>query len=149
MKRLIAMMAAALMLAACGQKPAQEQATASDEENTLAFGAEYIRMTAAVMKEKLPKEATVFRMGGDEFVALVPRTGKEAAADILENLIDHEKMFSVMGRALSVSFGTSTADDPDVRLRVTIEEADREMYRQKREKAAARGGSYPESDPVK
>ena len=40
------MMAAALMLAACGQKPAQEQATASDEKNTLAFGAEYIRMTA-------------------------------------------------------------------------------------------------------
>ena len=112
-------------------------------------GDEYIRMTAAVLKEKLPKEAAVFRTGGDEFVALVPRTGKEAAAEILDNLIDHEKMFSVMGRALSVSFGTSTADDPDVRLRVTIEEADREMYRQKREKAAARGGSYPDSDPVK
>jgi meiotically up-regulated gene 157 (Mug157) protein len=40
-------MAAALMLAACGQKPAQEQGAASaDDEKTQAFGAEYIQMTA-------------------------------------------------------------------------------------------------------
>ena len=39
-------MAAALMLAACGQKPAPEQAAASADEKTQAFGAEYIQMTA-------------------------------------------------------------------------------------------------------
>ena len=40
-------MAAALMLAACGQKPAPEQGAASAaDEKTQAFGAEYIQMTA-------------------------------------------------------------------------------------------------------
>ena len=45
MKKVIAMMAATMLMAACGQKSAEGQAAPSDG-NTQAFGAEYIQMTA-------------------------------------------------------------------------------------------------------
>lgn len=98
------------------------------------FGDEYIRMAAALLKNVLPENVPIFRMGGDEFLAVLPRTGEQAAAKMLEELNHHERAFSVRQRPLSVSFGTSTMRVPTGSLERYIQISDNQMYKNKKKK---------------
>ncbi len=97
-------------------------------------GDEYIRMSAAMMKNVLPEDAAVFRMGGDEFLAVLPHTDEEKVAGILKELGDHEKIFSIRDRTLSVSFGSCTVHVPSDSISECLARSDAEMYKAKKKK---------------
>ena len=97
-------------------------------------GDEYIRMSATLLKSELPPDTILFRTGGDEFLALLPRTDEAAMAEYGKKLRAAEKTFSIKDRSLSVSFGTGVAQSSSDALKDVVARSDREMYKNKRSK---------------
>ncbi len=80
----------------------------------------------------------MFRMGGDEFVIIMPSTSKEAALHVAEQLKDKEKLFRIEERQLSISFGISVMESRTDNFEKCVAESDRNMYLEKKEKAEKR-----------
>ena len=99
-----------------------------------AVGDEYIRMAATLLRTVLPEDAIMIRMGGDEYLCILPRTDGPALAEYGEQLRNTAKMFAIKDRFLSVSFGTAVVKDAADSLKERIAQSDDEMYRNKRAK---------------
>lgn len=95
------------------------------------MGDEYIRMSVTLMKSILPENSVICRMGGDEFLAFLPKTDDERAREYLKMLEEMEDIFQIHGQKLSVSFGASTMQAKEGSFRDAIELSDAEMYRNK------------------
>ena len=95
------------------------------------MGDEYIRMSVTLMKSILPENSVICRMGGDEFLAFLPKTDDGRAREYLKMLEEMEDIFQIHGQKLSVSFGTSTMQAKEGSFRDAIELSDAEMYRNK------------------
>jgi diguanylate cyclase (GGDEF)-like protein len=96
-------------------------------------GDEYIRSCAELLRFTLPKEALVFRTGGDEFAAFLPGTGAEEAERLVRRIRENESKFSIEGNTLSVSVGCSTMTG-EKDLKRYIGRADYNMYEEKQAK---------------
>lgn len=97
-------------------------------------GDEYIKAAVSLFKMVLPEERILFRMGGDEFLILLPSTSNEAALLLLKQLREKEKLFCVENRQLSISFGISVMNDRTDSFPSRIAESDRNMYSEKKQK---------------
>ena len=104
-------------------------------------GDEYLRMAALLFKMVIGKNGSVFRMGGDEFVIVLPKTDEQQAKEYIDRLLAEEKLYTLKENKLSVSYGCAgivndgTFGDGDaVRKRIleAIELADSRMYEYKR-----------------
>ena len=82
----------------------------------------------------LPKDAAVFRVGGDEFTLLLPSTTSEDAAALIGEMKDAQKKYHVRDRQLSISFGLSTLNSPEDSVEMCIAASDQDMYKAKRQK---------------
>lgn len=98
-------------------------------------GDEYIKAAVSLFKMVLPQESIMFRMGGDEFILLLPSTSREAAMIIAKQLKDKEKLFHIAERQLSVSFGVSAMNSKTDNFHMCVAESDRNMYIDKKSKA--------------
>lgn len=94
-------------------------------------GDEYIKAAVELFRTVLPKESIVFRMGGDEFMIILPSATREAAELAAEQLKNTEKQFKIEGRQLSVSFGVSFISCKDDDFDMCIAESDKNMYIEK------------------
>jgi diguanylate cyclase (GGDEF)-like protein/PAS domain S-box-containing protein len=96
-----------------------------------AAGDKVLRDAAEVIKGAFRAEDVVTRVGGDEFVILLPMTDAsatiEAIARIKENLTAYNNAHSDC--PLSISFGAATAKKGP--LTEALKEADKRMYREK------------------
>ena len=101
-------------------------------------GDEYIRMAATMLRNTLGERATVIRTGGDEFLAVLPHTKEDEVTALLDEMKEHEKMFSIRDRTLSVSLGACTMYAETGSFNEYIAASDAEMYRNKKEKKASR-----------
>ena len=101
-----------------------------------------IRLTANAIRRAAPKESILARMGGDEFLAVLPRAGLETAEFFMKNfraeletLNDLEdRAFNVEASCGAVVFrlnGLSTIEE-------CIQKSDEEMYLQKEKRRAKR-----------
>ena len=96
-------------------------------------GDEYIRSCAELLRFTLPKEALIFRTGGDEFAAFLPGTGAEEAEALVRRIRKSEGKFSIEGNTLSVSVGCSTmTGEKDLKRYIGM--ADHNMYEEKEAK---------------
>ena len=93
-------------------------------------GDQYIRACADLLRCGLPKDALIFRTGGDEFAAFLPGTGEEEAAKLTERIREGEGKYRIEGNPLSVSIGCSTMRGTND-LKHFIGEADQRMYADK------------------
>ncbi len=100
-------------------------------------GDEYLRMSAQLFRTVLPDDCVMFRMGGDEFLLLLPSTTAEQAAEYVAQLKQNEPQFHVGSWQLSVSYGIATLNGRDDSLEKCISQSDQNMYREKREKKKA------------
>lgn len=88
---------------------------------------------ARILRQTLRRSDIVARVGGDEFVALLPRTDEAAGTAILQRLRAAIEQHNCRRPQLplSVSFGMATAQDPKELLKEAYRKADDLMYREK------------------
>ena len=100
-------------------------------------GDDYIRTCADVLRGCLPKEALIFRTGGDEFAAFLPGIGAEETERLVGRIREAQSKYSIDSNPLSVSLGHSTmTGGGDLRRHLT--EADQNMYADKQRKKIQR-----------
>lgn len=97
-------------------------------------GDKYIKMASLLFRMVLPDESAVFRMGGDEFIILLPSTSEETAQDYLDQMREKQKLFQIKGQKLSVSFGLSSIKSSMESTKACIAASDMHMYSEKRRK---------------
>lgn len=95
-------------------------------------GDEYIRMSVMLFRMILPEHCSVFRVGGDEFVLVLPRTDEAAAQELIERMKEEAEHLIIKGRTLSVSFGASSIHQSGQDLHQCLDTADQNMYTDKR-----------------
>lgn len=97
-----------------------------------AAGDELLRQTAVLLRRPLRQTDCVARMGGDEFVILLPGCGGHKAADILEQIRrGFDEANARGGMPVLLSFGLASADDPHLPVSRLLQDADRAMLRDK------------------
>jgi diguanylate cyclase (GGDEF)-like protein len=100
--------------------------------------------TAAVLKSSVRGSDAVFRYGGDEFLIILADTSRSGADKVIERirkyLFDWNRAGTLKGFELSLSIGVSEWSD-GMTLDELLDEADREMYAAKADRALDRGGS--------
>ena len=92
------------------------------------MGDRAIKMVARVLQESFRKEDILSRIGGDEFLILLPNTSKETAASIIETLKSTFAEKTLDFLPLSVSFGVATKENPEEDVEVTMKRAEDKMY---------------------
>lgn len=97
-------------------------------------GDEYLRMSAQLFQAVLPDDCVMFRMGGDEFLLLLPSTTSEQAAEYVAQMKQAETQFHIGSWQLSISFGIATLNGIEDSLEKCLTQSDQNMYREKREK---------------
>jgi len=95
------------------------------------MGDELIRQAAERLGLCVRASDTTARIGGDEFVALLPDTGAEGAAVVAAMIVGAlERPFHLAGESMSVScsVGIATAPDEGADYRTLLRHADAAMY---------------------
>ncbi|MCR4647311.1 MAG: GGDEF domain-containing protein [Oscillospiraceae bacterium] len=107
------------------------------------IGDEYIRMCVSVMRAALPEESSIFRMGGDEFIAFVPGTSSEQAEQFIANAKQNAGSYRIRDNTLSISMGFATAEDANSSIVDCIKRSDVDMYQDKLRHKRAQGDPSP------
>ena len=100
-------------------------------------GDDYIRSCADLLRFILPKEALIFRTGGDEFAAFLLGIGTGETERLVAQLREAQDKYCIEGNSLSVSIGYSTMQGGG-ELKRHISEADHNMYADKERKKIRR-----------
>ena len=99
-----------------------------------ANGDKYICMAADLLKTNLPQNSTIFRMGGDEFLAVIPKTDSEEAIKIVEDLMDKASEYKTKDFCLKISVGSNTVEKPTGSVDEAIIRSDKAMYEAKKKR---------------
>ncbi len=86
----------------------------------------------------LSDNSIIFRMGGDEFIIILPSTSKEKALLATNQLRENAKLFHIEGRELSISFGVSAMNSWADGFQKCVAESDGNMYVEKNGKREKR-----------
>lgn len=97
-----------------------------------AAGDTYICFARDALQEALPKGSYLFRMGGDEFLALVPNLDEEGARKLVDDIISIAPNHKTDRFHLRLSVGSYTIKDPNESVEAAVNRSDKEMYRMKR-----------------
>lgn len=101
-------------------------------------GDEYIRMSALLLRMELPDHPGIFRMGGDEFIVVLPNTDEEAARRLIEGMKKKSSLFQIREQKLSLAFGFSVLRSEEDDVNACVEAADQNMYENKNKEKQAR-----------
>ncbi len=103
-------------------------------------GDSLLKAAATILKTHCPIDATVTRIGGDEFVLLLPCTTLDTLAKLCQTInlaINSYNQNSPLaeGIVLSISLGYAIAESPHADLQEVFKNADNNMYREKLNKS--------------
>lgn len=81
----------------------------------------------------MPEDSYIFRMGGDEFVAIVPATNKEQAQQIVNKINNAIEEFKNDKFALRLSVGSYTIEKSHDSIEYAVNLSDEDMYKTKKQ----------------
>ena len=100
------------------------------------FGHEYgdilLKIVAGTLKEEMPEDSPVIRMGGDEFMILGNGITEEKAFELMANIRGSLKRKSKEKIPLSLAMGSYTIQSKDFSFDEVCHEADLRMYADKK-----------------
>jgi len=120
-------------------------------------GDQYLRDVATLLKKTFRGSDTVLRLGGDEFLVVLPETSNRQALRAAERLGWETRWWNQAGHALyeiSLSRGVATYRT-GMDVKQVLEQADQDMYRTKMERQLAAPAAVPDGlspanpDPTK
>ncbi len=94
-------------------------------------GDELLQSVASTLKEASPPSSVLCRIGGDEFVLLLPHSADEVAVSIIEDAIGSLANKHVRDVPVSVSFGHATKIDEHTPYESLFKQAEDVMYQSK------------------
>ncbi len=94
-------------------------------------GDELLRSVAATFKNDCPSSGVACRIGGDEFVILIPNCDEEMAHKITVGLLNNLKDKRVQEIPVSVSFGHAIKEDHSLPFEMLFKHAEDVMYQNK------------------
>jgi diguanylate cyclase (GGDEF)-like protein len=99
------------------------------------YGDRLIIAAAETLSKFSPDNGRVFRMGGDEFVVLIPNSPEAGARDFIEKVYSFMSEYTEepFGR-IDISLGFAVRDSMRVSIDQTLEESDMVMYKDKKQK---------------
>jgi diguanylate cyclase (GGDEF)-like protein len=103
-----------------------------NDRNGHAAGDRVLRETAAAMRRALRSFELLYRIGGDEFLLLLPGTGNADATEMAERLRRAVEELDPAGLDVTCSFGVATARGLDVAYAQLVGAADVALYQAKR-----------------
>jgi len=114
-----------------------------------AAGDELLKAAVVVMRDCLRKADRLIRMGGDEFVILMPDTEQSSGEAVIERIENEIGNFNrdCDSYPLSISFGVAFREGSAASLKEVMELADQRMYQSKKEKRKRQSAVPPK--PVK
>lgn len=101
-------------------------------------GNEYIILCHDTIKSAIRHEDLIFRLGGDEFLIILPNTEKKVAESIvvtIESRMQQEKR----SYCTSISIGVATAENILVDYDKCFQAADEDMYKKKQARSSGKG----------
>lgn len=100
-----------------------------------------------IIKQHLPENAFAARIGGDEFVVLVPAGNMEQSSAFMENVNQSCKRQSRdMNGEMSISWGAAVMSSINEQYNDVFAKADKIMYRYKKERAKFRSSGFVPSE---
>ena len=96
-----------------------------------AAGDKYICLARDVLKDVLPKNSYLMRMGGDEFLAIVPNTSDEEGMKLVNKIKNVSKDYKTDDFCLKISVGHFTAKDQSISVEMAVLSSDKAMYKDK------------------
>ena len=114
---------------------------AANDTRGHAAGDSLLRRAGEVLAKAVDAPYTAARIGGDEFVIVMPHADAregEAVMKSLAEIIDLNNQFHA-GAPLSLSVGVATTSEPGERLEAVARRADLAMYKAKRDYHRERG----------
>lgn len=100
------------------------------------YGHEYgdilLKIVADTLKEEIPEDSPVIRMGGDEFMILGNGITEEKAFELMANIQESLKRKSKEKIPLSLAMGSYTVQSKDFSFDEVCHEADLRMYADKK-----------------
>ncbi len=111
-----------------------------NDEQGHAAGDAMLRRAGEVLSKAVDQPACAARIGGDEFVILIPDGDERSVHAMVERLASLQEMNNQFypGRALSLAVGTAVAQTGE-QLEAAVQQADRAMYAQKARYYASSG----------
>ena len=104
------------------------------------YGHEYgdilLKIVADTLKEEMPEDSSVIRMGGDEFMILGNGITEEKASELMANIRESLKRKSKEKLPLSLAMGSYTVQNKDFSFDEICHEADLRMYEDKKRSKA-------------
>lgn len=94
-------------------------------------GDQLLKKTAVAIRNGCRADDIIARIGGDEFVILLPETDASEAAQLIKRIKNLLKKEHIEGMEISVSFGSETKNSADDDIEAVIKKAEDEMYHNK------------------
>lgn len=94
-------------------------------------GDELIRKAGTIISKGCSPEYIVTRVGGDEFVILLPKTDDDKAKEIIENINKLMQKEKVENINISISFGYETKRNDEEDIQEVFRKAEKYMYKKK------------------
>ncbi len=94
-------------------------------------GDELIRKAAQILMQSSRREDVVARIGGDEFIILLPKTNQTQGAEIMSMIGDGFADAKVEAMRCSISLGSATKRSVFEKLEEVFTNAENEMYKNK------------------
>lgn len=94
-------------------------------------GDQLLKKVAEAMKEECRADEIIARIGGDEFVIILPKIDSKQAEIIAKRISARIAREKVNSLALSVSFGWGTKKEPEQNIEAVFKSAEDYLYRRK------------------
>ena len=92
------------------------------------MGDNTLKKAADIMTSSFREEDIICRVGGDEFIALLPKTSEETALKVIERVKSKCEINPLDFLNISISFGVATKESKDTDINTVLKKAENKMY---------------------